>query len=158
MAADIGMDWDALLQQSEELAAGVRVGERRRKKEDVLDGQSNGKRTNECPSHRSKRQKSNPSPGTFFAVSHSYLSLSLSPRASVLTIRLSLFVQKSTTTKMFIKQDSAAAAAFPRVERDLLQVEAYASALRARLARADGRGDAAAAARLLAHEGVNTRK
>ena len=57
------------------------------------------------------------------------------------------------------KQDSAAAAAFPRVERDLLQVEAYASALRQRLARADGgRGDAAAAARLLAHEGVNTRK
>jgi hypothetical protein len=27
MAADVGMDWDALLQQSEELAAGVRVGE-----------------------------------------------------------------------------------------------------------------------------------
>jgi len=59
----------------------------------------------------------------------------------------------------FSQQDSAAAAAFPRVERDLLQVEAYASALRQRLARADGgRGDAAAAARLLAHEGVNTRK
>lgn len=28
MAADVGMDWDALLQQSEELAAGVRTMEK----------------------------------------------------------------------------------------------------------------------------------
>ena len=40
MAADVGMDWDALLQQSEELAAGVRVRKRRERKETERESDS----------------------------------------------------------------------------------------------------------------------
>ena len=47
---------------------------------------------------------------------------------------------------------------FPRVERDLLQVEQYSQQLKARAARIDPAGDALAATRLLAQEGLNTRK
>lgn len=47
---------------------------------------------------------------------------------------------------------------FPRVERDLLQVEQYSQQLKARAARIYPAGDALAATRLLAQEGLNTRK
>jgi len=47
---------------------------------------------------------------------------------------------------------------FPRVERDLLQVEQYSQELKAKAARIDPSGDALAATRLLAQEGLNTRK
>jgi hypothetical protein len=49
---------------------------------------------------------------------------------------------------------------FPRVERDLAQVERFSAALKERTARvvADAGADRAAAARLLAAEGVNTRR
>ena len=105
------MDWDALLQQSEELAARVSFG------------RAGG--------------------AVFFAR------------------RCDGARQKTRTpltrlpTPLPHTQDSHG---FPRVERDLLQVERYAAALRARVARADAGSDAAAAARLLAAEGVNTRK
>ena len=59
MAADVGMDWDALLQQSEELAAGVRVRKRRERKETererairrrlIDDEQTNAHRSKERP-------------------------------------------------------------------------------------------------------------
>lgn len=147
MSADVGMDWDALLQQSEELAAGVRAGRQRKDGERCFSTSATQSIEKRMPVH------SITSPGHLSAPS---LFISLSPRQTH-DFDLALpFREKNNTGKTL--QDSAAAAAFPRVERDLLQVEAYASALRARLARADGRGDAAAAARLLAHEGVNTRK
>jgi hypothetical protein len=49
---------------------------------------------------------------------------------------------------------------FPRIERDLAQVERFSAALKERTARvvADAGADRAAAARLLAAEGVNTRR
>ncbi len=47
---------------------------------------------------------------------------------------------------------------FPRVERDLVQVEQLSQKLRARAARADHSEEAFAATRLLAQEGLNNRK
>ncbi|KAL4437959.1 hypothetical protein ABPG77_004180 [Micractinium sp. CCAP 211/92] len=49
-------------------------------------------------------------------------------------------------------------AAFPRVQRDILQVEQYSQKLRARAARADATTETLDASRLLAHEGLNPRK
>lgn len=49
-------------------------------------------------------------------------------------------------------------AAFPRVQRDILQVEQYSQKLRARAARADTTAETLDASRLLAHEGLNPRK
>lgn len=48
--------------------------------------------------------------------------------------------------------------AFPRVQRDILQVEQYSQKLRARAARADATNESLDASRLLAHEGLNPRK
>lgn len=48
--------------------------------------------------------------------------------------------------------------AFPRVQRDILQVEQYSQKLRARAARADATAESLEASRLLAHEGLNPRK
>lgn len=63
----------------------------------------------------------------------------------------------STTPLPCISQD---AHGFPRVERDLAQVERFSASLKERTARvvADVGADRAAAARLLAAEGVNTRR
>ena len=47
---------------------------------------------------------------------------------------------------------------FPRVERDLRQVEQYSQELKVKAARIDPAGDALAATRLLAQEGLSTRK
>ena len=47
---------------------------------------------------------------------------------------------------------------FPRVERDLVQVEQLSQKLRAKAARADHSEEAFAATRLLAQEGLNNRK
>jgi len=141
------MDWDALLQQSEELAAGVRrVGREEERRTMQIRRQSNASLSIDRRRGSIIRPSSSPREPLY-----------ISPRT--LTHAHDHFLQsRAQINQKKTIQDSAAAAAFPRVERDLLQVEAYASALRARLARADGRGDAAAAARLLAHEGVNTRK
>lgn len=49
-------------------------------------------------------------------------------------------------------------AAFPRVQRDILQVEQYSQKLRSRTARADATAETLEASRLLAHEGLNPRK
>lgn len=46
----------------------------------------------------------------------------------------------------------------PQVERDLLQVEQLSQKLKARTARADAGQQTLAATRLLAHEGLDTRK
>ncbi|PSC75508.1 nuclear pore complex NUP93A-like [Micractinium conductrix] len=48
--------------------------------------------------------------------------------------------------------------AFPRVQRDITQVEAYSSKLRARAARGDAGAETLEASRLLAGEGLNPRK
>ncbi|EFN57487.1 hypothetical protein CHLNCDRAFT_143016 [Chlorella variabilis] len=48
--------------------------------------------------------------------------------------------------------------AFPRVQRDILQVEQYSQKLRGRAARADATAESLEASRLLAHEGLNPRK
>jgi nuclear pore complex protein Nup93 len=48
--------------------------------------------------------------------------------------------------------------AFPRVQRDILQVEQYSQKLRSRAARADATAESLDASRLLAHEGLNPRK
>ena len=47
---------------------------------------------------------------------------------------------------------------FPRVERDLLQVEHFSQKLRAKVTRTDHGEDAFAATRLLAQEGLNNRR
>ncbi len=49
-------------------------------------------------------------------------------------------------------------AAFPRVQRDILQVEQYSQKLRSRTARKDATAETLEASRLLAHEGLNPRK
>ncbi|KAL4859943.1 Nuclear pore complex protein NUP93A [Chlorella vulgaris] len=49
-------------------------------------------------------------------------------------------------------------AAFPRVQRDILQVEQYSQKLRSRAVRADASADTLEASRLLANEGLNPRK
>ena len=115
MDVDGGVDWDALVQQSEELAAGGRRGGEGRMSETKTAGARWGRGLPPPPLTHTLPSPPPPSP----------------------------------------PQD---AHGFPRVERDLLQVERYAAALRARVARADAGADAAAAARLLAAEGVNTRK
>ncbi len=119
------MDWDALLQQSEELAAGVR-----------WRGGGAGARW-------SRGGGGAASPGRRAAGGPAPMA-----RASPAPRRAHAPIPSSP-------QD---AHGFPRVERDLAQVERYASALRARVARADAGADAAAASRLLAAEGVHTRK
>lgn len=48
--------------------------------------------------------------------------------------------------------------AFPRVQRDILQVEQYSQKLRSRAARGDASTETLEASRLLAHEGLNPRK
>ena len=110
------MDWDALLAQSEALAAEVRVW-----------------------SARAERRRA--------ASNRCELSLSRLPP------RLTHLHPPSPS----ISQD---AHGFPRVERDLAQVERFSTALKERTARVvpDAGADRAAAARLLAAEGVNTRR
>jgi hypothetical protein len=46
---------------------------------------------------------------------------------------------------------------FPRVDRDISQVEAFSSNLKAKSQRLDTHADALAATRLLAQEGFNSR-
>jgi hypothetical protein len=69
---------------------------------------------------------------------------------------------KACTERLLAVKACVAAAqdtqGFPRVERDLLQVEQYSQELKAKAARIDPSGDALAATRLLAQEGLNTRK
>lgn len=49
-------------------------------------------------------------------------------------------------------------AGFPRVQRDIAQVEQYSQKLRSRAARADATAESLEASRLLAAEGLNPRK
>jgi hypothetical protein len=115
--AAAGMDWDALLAQSEELAAGV-------------------SRAWGAPSRIARLIAA-----VFFCMHRPPHPPTLYP--------------DSLTTP--ITQD---AHGFPRVERDLAQVERFSASLKERTARvvADAGADRAAAARLLAAEGVNTRR
>ena len=62
---------------------------------------------------------------------------------------------KPSDASMPVAQDTQG---FPRVERDLRQVEQYSQELKAKAARIDLAGDALAATRLLAQEGLSTRK
>lgn len=48
--------------------------------------------------------------------------------------------------------------AFPRVQRDILQVEQYSQKLRGKAARGDATAETLEASRLLAHEGLNPRR
>lgn len=63
-------------------------------------------------------------------------------------------MQLSPTPCLCLAQE----AAFPRVQRDILQVEQYSQKLRGRAVRADAGADALEASRLLAGEGVNPRR